>query len=347
MSLKQKLIEHIREAGPMTVAEFMAAALYDPEDGYYATRPAIGGEGADFLTAPEASQMFGELIGLWCAREWDVLGKPAFNLIELGPGRGVLMQDMLRATQRIEGFHDAAHVVFVELSAPLRDEQARRVPNADWAARLEDAPPGPALIIANEFLDCLPIRQFVRDEDGWREKLVGVTEAGALTFGLSALLPAPGDESAPGTVREIAPALESFMYEIERRLHEAPGRALFIDYGYAAPEGADTLQALQRHKKVDPLEAPGEADLTAHVDFARLAHLAREAGLAVAGPLTQGAFLRALGIDYRADALSKANPAHAQRLARELRRLTHAEEMGVLFQAICLSSPDLPEPAGF
>lgn len=347
MSLKQKLVEHIREAGPMTVADFMAAALYDPEDGYYATRPAIGGESADFITAPEASQMFGELIGLWCAHEWDVLGKPAFNLIELGPGRGVLMQDILRATQRIEGFHDAANVIFVEVSAPLRDAQAERAPNADWTARLEDAPPGPAIIIGNEFLDCFPIRQFVRDEDGWREKLLGLSETDALTFGLSAVLPSGDDDFEPGTVREIAPALESFMYELERRLHDAPARALLLDYGYVAPEGADTLQALARHSKVDPLEAPGEADLTAHVDFARLAHLAREAGLQVSGPLGQGAFLRALGIEYRADALSKANPAHAQRLARELRRLTHSEEMGALFKAICFSSPDLPPPAGF
>jgi SAM-dependent MidA family methyltransferase len=347
VSLKHKLIEHIRETGPMTVADFMGVALYDPADGYYATRPAIGGESADFLTAPEASQMFGELIGLWCAHEWDVLGKPAFNLIELGPGRGVLMQDMLRATQRIEGFHDAANIVFVEMSAPLRAEQAGRVPNADWMPKLEEAPPGPSLIIANEFLDCFPIRQFVRDEDGFREKLVGLSQSGALTFGLSAALPAGEDDSEPGVVREMAPGLEAFMYEIESRLHAAPGRALFIDYGYFAPEGADTLQALRQHKKVDPLDTPGEADLTAHVDFARVARLARDANLAVAGPIGQGRFLRALGIEHRAETLAKANPGHAERLGRELRRLTHADEMGALFKVICLSSPHLPPPAGF
>ena len=343
----QKLIDHIREAGPMTIADFMGAALYDPRDGYYATRPAIGGEGADFLTAPEASQMFGELIGLWCAHEWDALDKPAFNLIELGPGRGVMMADMLRATERIEGFHDAANIVFVEMSATLRDQQALRVENADWALRLEDAPPGPSLIIANEFLDCLPIRQFVRDEDGFREKLVGVAEDGALTFGLSASLPAGEDETEPGAVREIAPSLEALIYEIETRLHAAPGRALFIDYGYVAPQGADTLQALKGHRKVDPLDAPGEADLTAHVDFARLTRLAHDASLGVSGPITQAQFLRALGLDYRADTLVKANPGHAQRLGRELRRLTHGEEMGALFKVICLSSPNLPAPAGF
>lgn len=347
MSLKQTLIEHIKENGPMTVAEFMGACLYDPSDGYYATRPAIGGASADFITAPEASQMFGELIGLWCAHEWDALGKPAFNWIELGPGRGVLMQDALRATQRIAGMRDAASIVLVEMSAPLREAQSERVADAEWALRLEDAPPGPSLIIANEFLDCLPIRQFVRGEDGWHEKLVGLDEADELTFGLSNALPAPDSDDPPGTVREIAPALESLIYEMERRLHEAPGRALLIDYGYVRPEGADTLQALKNHKHVDPLQAPGEADLTAHVDFARVAHLAAQAGLQVHGPVTQGAFLRGLGIDVRAQALAAANPAHAERLARELKRLTDTEQMGALFKAICLSSPNLPPPAGF
>ena len=344
--LHQKLIDHIRDNGPMTVADFMGACLYDPKHGYYATRPAIGGESADFLTAPEASQMFGELIGLWCAHEWDALGKPAFNLIELGPGRGVLMQDALRATQRIQGLHDSSNIVLVEMSAPLRDAQASRIENAEWAVRLEDAPPGPSFIIANEFLDCLPIRQFVKGEDGWHEKLVGLNDADQLAFGLSQAMPGESDDET-GAVREIAPALESLIYEIERRLHDAPGRALLIDYGYVSPEGADTLQALQSHRHVDPLKAPGEADLTAHVDFARVAHLAAQAGLQVHGPITQGAFLRALGIEVRAEALMRANSAHAERLTRELKRLTDAEQMGALFKVICLSSPNLPPPAGF
>jgi len=348
VSLKQKLVEHIRDNGPMTVAEYMGACLFDPQYGYYATRPAIGGESADFLTAPEASQMFGELIGLWCAHEWEALGKPAFHFIELGPGSGALMHDMLRATQRVAGFRDAANIVLVETSGPLREAQANRVDDADWATRLDDAPPGHALIIANEFLDCQPVRQFVRGENAWHEKLVGADESDHLLFGLSAALAtADDDETEPGTVREIAPGLESLVYELERRLHQAPARALFIDYGYLHPEGADTLQALQNHAKVDPLEAPGEADLTAHVDFARLAHLSRQAGLNVHGPITQGAFLRALGVEYRAQALGQANPQHARRLARELRRLTHDDEMGVLFKVICISSPNLDPPAGF
>ncbi len=347
MSLKDKLIEHMRDNGPMTVAEYMNACLYDPEDGYYATRPAIGGGSADFITAPEASQMFGELIGLWCAHEWDALGKPAFNLIELGPGRGVLMQDALRATQRLPGFRDAANIVLIETSAPLRDEQAERIDEPEWALRLEDAPPGPSLIIGNEFLDCMPIRQFVRGEDGWHEKLVGLNEADQLTFGLSAAIPGPETDDEPGAVREIAPGLESFMYEVERRLHEAPSRVLLIDYGYVRPEGADTLQALKNHKKLDPIETPGEADLTAHVDFARVATLALNADLQVHGPISQGQFLRNLGIEVRAETLSNANPQQAARITRELKRLTDADQMGALFKVICLSSPNLPPPAGF
>jgi NADH dehydrogenase [ubiquinone] 1 alpha subcomplex assembly factor 7 len=292
--------------------------------------------------------MFGELIGLWCAHEWDIaLSKAAFNLIELGPGRGVLMQDALRATRNIEGFHDAKSIILIEMSAPLRDTQAERIADAEWALRLEDAPPGPSLIIANEFLDCMPIRQFVRGEDAWHEKLVGLDEADNLIFGLSAALGAQESEDEAGAVREIAPALEGFMYEIERRLHEAPGRALFIDYGYVRPDGADTLQALNGHRKVDPLQTPGQADLTAHVDFARIAHLAQSAGLQVHGPTTQARFLRGLGIEVRADALSRANPEHRERLARQLQRLIGKNQMGALFKVICLSSPGLPAPAGF
>lgn len=344
MSLKEQLIEHVRETGPIPVAEFMGLCLYDPENGYYATRPGLAD---DFITAPESTQMFGELIGLWCAHEWEVLGKPAINLIELGPGRGVMMQDALRATQRIEGFHEATNIVLVETSEPLREEQGERVPLAEWSPRLEDAPPGASIIVGNEFLDCLPIRQFVRGDDGWHEKLLGLDEDEQLIFGLSAPIAAPDSDDEIGSVREVAPGLESLMYEFERRLIETPGRVLLIDYGYIRPEGADTLQALKRHKKVDPLDAPGTADLTAHVDFSRVAHLASEAGLQVHGPIPQGQFLRALGLEVRAQALSKANPERAERIQREVHRLMHADEMGVLFKVICLSSPELPPPAGF
>ena len=365
-SLREKLIAQIRQTGPITVADYMRACLYDPEHGYYSTRPKLGGDKADFITAPEASQMFGELVGLWCAHEWSNINAP-FDLIELGPGRGVLMQDAVRATSRLSDFTSAANITFIETSAPLRDEQKERVPHANWADGLEQIPPRPSLIIANEFLDCLPIRQFVRDGEHWREKLVGVGENNELVFGLSP--PSPPGEGAGGGVKrptssntpppvplpsrgggaafELSPALPAFIDTLSQRLHAFPGRALFIDYGYAEPEGADTLQALRNHQKEHPLAHPGEADLTAHVDFGNLARLATEAGLSVNGPMTQRDFLRALGVEQRAAALAKANPERAERIARELHRLTHQDEMGVLFKVLCLSSPHLPPPAGF
>lgn len=345
--LRSRIIEAIRADGPMPVSLYMLMCLHDPQHGYYATRPAFN---QDFTTAPETSQVFGELIGLWAAHEWLAMGKPSpFHLIELGPGRGVMMSDALRSGASVPGFSDAVRVSLVEASPALRKEQSTRLFQREvhHATDLDAVPPGPSIILANEFLDCLPIRQFVRGVEEWREKLVGIDEADQLALGLSAALPAPEDEVRPGAVREIAPALEALMYEIEQRLHAAPGRVLFIDYGYIAPEGADTLQALKRHTKVDPLEMPGEADLTAHVDFSRVAHLAHEAGLSVAGPTTQARFLAGLGVGVRADMLTRANPEHGPMVARQLRRLTHADEMGALFKVICLSSPNLPPPAGF
>ena len=346
-NLEERLRENIRLNGPISVADFMQACLHDPEHGYYATRPALGGEDADFLTAPEASQMFGELLGLWCAHEWTQIGSPApVQLIELGPGRGVLMQDALRAAQKAPSFFDALKPTFVESSAPLRAEQRARVAHAQWAARLEDAPPGPALILANEFLDCLPIRQFARAPEGWREKLLGLDANGALRFGLSEPMPGLAFDT-PLDFIETMPALAPVIGSIAERLHAYPGRALLIDYGYDAPEGADTLQALQRHQKVEPLACPGEADLTAHVDFSAVKRLGEQAGLQVHGPIGQGQLLRTLGLDQRAEALARAHPERLERLKREHARLTAPDQMGVLFKAICLSSPKLSPPAGF
>jgi NADH dehydrogenase [ubiquinone] 1 alpha subcomplex assembly factor 7 len=331
----------------------MAACLFDPAHGYYATRPRLGADG-DFITAPELSQMFGELIGAWCAHEWAALGAPeAFHLIELGPGGGALMSDVLRAGRAAPGFLDAARIHLVETSAPLRAAQAERLAGVDiaWRERLDDVPQGACLIVANEFLDCLPIRQFVRKEDGFRERLVGVDAGGGLALGLGARLPqAPvaGDATLPvGAVLEFAPALPAFVEQLAERLRAAPGRALFIDYGYAEPEGADTLQALRGHRKEPPLAAPGEADLTAHVDFGALVRMARAAGLDAAGPLSQGAFLASLGLGARAATLARANPLRTERISREVARLTGEAEMGALFKATCLSSPGLAPPAGF
>lgn len=328
-----------------------------PMLGYYANRPRLGAEG-DFLTAPEASQMFGELLGLWAADCWQAMGAPTrFELIELGPGRGTLMANAWRATAKVPGFHAAAHVSLIEPSPVLAAQQRELLAVVGLSTThhkdLAAVPPGPCLILANEVLDCLPIRQFVRVGPRWHERLVGATsDQAGLRFGLSPdPVPPPADlppsllDAPEGTVAEIAPALPSFTEGLGARLRQAPGRALIIDY--TSPPGGDSLQAVAGHAKVDPLAAPGTADLTAHVDFQRLVRLAQEEGLTVQGPTSQGAFLQTLGIDQRAQALASANPSLAAVVARQHQRLTAATEMGSLFQVVCFSSPPLPPAAGF
>ena len=354
-TLRERLLGLIAQGGPMTLAQYMGAALYDPLSGYSARRAMLGADG-DFITAPDVSQMFGELIGLWCARSWMDMGQPApFQLVELGPGSGAMMADVRRATKIVPGFSEAAQIALVEFSAPLRERQQSALGDgAIWVTHLEEVADGPAIIVGNEFLDCLPIRQFVRTPDGWHERLVGAGESGALAFGLApealetdALIPAALRDAPAGSVAEIAPALPAFVARIAARLRAHGGRALFIDYGTPTTTAGDSLQAVRNHTKVDPLETPGAADLTAHVDFETLAALARAAGLDVAGPVAQGAWLSSLGIDARAAALAKARPDKAEVIARQHTRLTAPEEMGALFQAICLSAPGLPAPAGF
>ena len=355
-ALKQKLLQRIADAGPISVADYMQACLYDEEHGYYSTRPAIGGGGGDFLTAPEASQMFGELIGLWCAHEWNVLGNPApFHWIELGPGTGALMSDAWRATRVDAAFRDAAHVQLVETSTPLRALQAQALAKvgarARWRERLEGVPAAPSLIVANEFLDCLPIQQFVRTSEGWRERRIGA-QNGDLAFVLADRLLAVGDPRVPpalhdapeGAIAEHAPGLSIWVDAVAARLRANPGRVLVIDY--AGDGGSDTLQALRAHQKESPLASPGEADLTARVDYTALKILARASGLDVAGPVGQGDFLTALGLYARAQALTAAHTERAARIAREVARLTHDDQMGTLFRVICLSSQNLPPPSG-
>ncbi len=354
VTLRDRLLGLIAQNGPMSVAQYMAAALYDPQGGYYARRAMLGADG-DFITAPEVSQMFGELVGLWCAQGWMDIGSPApFQLVELGPGAGAMIADAWRATNIVPGFHNAARISLVEVSPPLRERQATMIASATWVSRLDEVAEGPTIIVGNEFLDCLPIRQFVRTAEGWRERLVGMGDAGVLQFGLSPdafaddAMIAPALRDAPeGSVAEIAPALPTFIAQLAARVHKHGGRALFIDYGTPTTTAGDSLQAVRGHRKVDPLDDPGGADLTAHVDFATLAALARGAGLDVAGPVAQGAWLKALGIDARAEKLSRAQPDKAEIIARQHARLTAHDGMGELFQAICLSSPGLPAPAGF
>ena len=344
MSLKARLQSEIAAAGPIDVAAFMTRCLHDPEHGYYATRPALGARG-DFITAPLISQMFGELIGLWLVETWRGLGAPRrFVLTEAGPGDGTLIADVLRAARLEPAFGSAAQPWLIEPSAPLRDLQAKRLTDATprWAASLAELPDdAPLLLVANELLDCLPVRQFQRRSHGWAERVVGLDDQGELAFGLAPVALADGPDAAVGTVIERSPAQEAFAAELAGRLVAQGGAALLVDYGRAEPGPGDTLQALAGHKKVCPLMSPGEADLTAHADFPAVLAAARAAG-ASAALLTQGAFLGRLGIEARAAALQRARPDRAQVIARQLERLIAPDQMGELFKAAAIWSGTAP-----
>ena len=345
--LRERLAREIAATGPIPVSRYMAECLVH----YYATRDPLGRVG-DFTTAPEISQVFGELIGLWLADLWLRAGAPdAFRLAVIGPGRGTLMADLWRATARVPGFHAAARVHLVETSPALRAEQAKRVPHADWHDRLDDVPGDvPLLLVANEFFDALPIRQLVRTETGWRERMVGHAEgrffACAGPTALDILVPPQFANAPVGSIYELAPAGTAIAAEIGARLASQGGAALVIDYGHAGPALGDTLQAVKAHAFADPFADPGEADLTAHVDFTTLA---RAAAPAVAyGPVTQGALLTALGIAQRTAALAaRATPAQAELLRSGTDRLVRDDAMGSLFKALALTGPIWPKPAGF
>jgi SAM-dependent MidA family methyltransferase len=346
-SLRDRLAAQIAESGPISVAQYMTACLHDPQDGYYATRPALGPDG-DFITAPLVSQMFGELIGAWCAAAWDQMGRPArVRLVEMGPGDGTLMSDLLRAARVAPGFLDAAEVWLVEVSEPLKVRQRDRLGSkVRWAGSLAEVPQGaPLLLVANELLDCLPARQFVRTAIGWAEQVVGLDADGHLSFGLAAtpagaLLP----DAPVGAVHEQSAAQAALGAELGERVATDGGAALLIDYGRAVPGFGDTLQALRAHEKVDPLDCPGEADLTIHADFPAVLAAARDQGAGTA-ILTQGQLLARLGIGYRAEALVRAQPHHSARIGRQLTRLIADDEMGELFKAACIHAPGWTPPA--
>ena len=355
MSLARRLEAEIAAEGPITLARYMELCLHGPQGGYYATRPALGADG-DFITAPLVSQMFGELVGLWCAHVWEALGRlTPVRWIEMGPGDATLMLDMRRACARAApAFLAAADTVLVETSAPLRAVQQAALAGerVRWATSLAEAAGGePFILVANELLDCLPARQFVRDAGGeWAERRVGLGDAGGLAFGLApapaGFAPPPGLEATePGVVIEVSPAQARLGAEIGARVAHAGGVALLIDYGRDRPEAGDTLQALRRHEKVDPLATPGEADLTVHADFPAVAAAARAAGAATS-LATQAAFLRALGVDARATALARARPDRAEALTRQLHRLTDPTEMGALFKVLAIHPPGF-NPPGF
>lgn len=353
MTLKQLILDRIAQEGPISVASYMQDCLLHPTLGYYSTRDPFGASG-DFVTAPEISQMFGELIGLSLAQAWMDQGCPTrFTLAELGPGRGTLMADLLRATRAVPGFLDAADITLIEASPVLRAAQARALAGfaPTWHDDVRALPDQPLFLIANEFFDALPIRQFVRAGIGWRERRIGA-RGDKLTFGLTEPAPHPAlnhrlDDTADGDLVETCPSAPSILALLAGRIAAHGGAGLIIDYGDWRSLG-DTLQALHGHKIADVLASPGHADLTAHVDFEALATAASSAGCLHTRLTPQGVFLERLGITARAQVLAKSVKREAvDQLAASHRRLTHPDEMGNLFKTLglypghCLPPPGL------
>ena len=344
MSLRDQLVARIAATSPMSVADYMAECLGHPVLGYYTTRDPLGAAG-DFTTAPEISQMFGELIGLALAQAWLDRGLGEVTLAELGPGRGTLMADILRATRGVAGFHDAVRLHLVETSPALREKQRTALAGVPVThhASVATLPDAPLLLVANEFFDALPVRQFVREGGFWRERVVGLAD-GALAFGLSGpvMVPELGgrDDVRDGGLVELCPAVPAIMEEIAGRIAAHGGAALVIDYGGWRSLG-DTLQALKDHAFDDPLAHPGEADLTAHVDFEALARAAT--GLVASRLTPQGVFLERLGITPRARAIAeRLGGAGLDAHVAAHRRLTHPDEMGNLFKVLGLVGPGTP-----
>ena len=339
----------ITSDGPITVARYMELALAHPEHGYYRKQDPFGEDG-DFTTAPEISQMFGEMIGLWAAVVWQAMGQPdPLNLVEVGPGRGTLMADALRAAYAMEDFDDAARLWLIETSPVLRDIQKKTLAPAmmmpAWRDNFDEVGSGPLIVLGNEFFDALPIHQYERADDGWRERLVGLNDEGdKLAFVLSedladsSVIPESlRNSTPPGGVFEHQPLSQEIMRTIAKRVVAEGGAALFIDYGHGEHGIGETLQAVKGHDFTDALKSPGDADLTAHVDFEQLMVAAREEGAEVLGPVPQGAFLERLGMRQRADMLMmNANEEQMTEIDAAYSRLTDGEQMGMLFKVIAV-----------
>ena len=358
--LDRLLRTRIKLNGPITLADYMAECLGHPKHGYYMNRDPFGAAG-DFITAPEVSQMFGELLGLWCADYWEQIGGPdPVRLVELGPGRGTLMADALRAANAMPEFRQAVDVHLVETSPALRAQQSDRLADATptWHDRLDDVPGGPALIIANEFFDALPVHQLQFTEAGWRERLVALDAEGDALCQVLAPTPTPAEALIPirlrdqtppvGSVVEVSPAAVALARALSERLVADGGAALVIDYGRSWSAPGETLQAVRGHRSHPILTDPGTADMTAHVDFGTLVRAAVEAGAASHGPVPQGLFLCTLGLETRAETLAaNATPEQTRDIEQACRRLIGTQEMGTLFKVLALTRPDLPIPAGF
>ncbi len=357
-ALGQRIAALIGAQGPITLAQFMTMALHDPSHGYYATRDPFGVAG-DFITAPEISQMFGELLGLWCVQVWHDQGRPdRIRLIELGPGRGTQMADMLRAARVVPEFLAALEVVLVEASPALTALQTERLKDSgvplNWAARFEDAPgDGPLIVIANEFFDALPIRQYVKTKRGWCERMVTLGPNGVLDFALApvaipnTMIPPGRGEAPEGAVCEISATAMALSEKIARAVAARGGGALIVDYGYDRPDFGETLQAVADHAFAAVLAEPGRSDLSAHVDFPALSGAATRGGASVFGPIGQGEFLDGLGIAARAHRLAAQNPQTETVLAAALERLVNPEQMGTLFKALAIVPNSAPNPPGF
>lgn len=344
------IARRIALTGPISLADFMAEALGHPRLGYYRHAVPVGATG-DFTTAPEISQMFGELIGAWLAERWLAMGRPSpVRLVELGPGRGTLMTDALRATRGVPGFQAAMDLHLVETNAPLREAQrtALQAHHPTWHERFDEVPDGPLLLVANEFFDALPVRQFHRTATGWRERMVGLDEHGGLRLALApgntpfaSLLPDAGE----GAEAELSEAGRSLAGAIGARIARDGGWALIIDYGLESAGRAASLQAVRGHQGAGILDRPGETDLSAHVDFAALA---AASGVPTFGPVGQGEFLRRLGLPERAQALKrKAKAAQADAIDAASARLIAPDQMGTLFRVLALGDGKSAPPAGF
>ena len=357
--LEAELRERIQRDGPLTVAEFMALALYQPSHGYYMTGAPVGKAGA-FITAPEISQVFGELLGLWAAAHWRAMGAPEpVQFVELGPGRGTLMADALRAVaQAMPAFARAADLHLVETSPVLRAEQATALADYSpgWHDGLETVPTGPTLLLANEFLDALPVQQFVRTDGKLADRVVALDPAtdrlcfAAATPGTGRTLNFPEADPDRNTfaILEANPVANGWAGRVARRLADHGGAALFVDYGYVQPQTGSTLQAVAAHEQVDPLDRPGEADLTALVNFSEIAFVAAQEGAQVFGPVSQGDFLLRLGIEARRDMLlASAGDRQAEGIRTDCARLIERDQMGTLFQVLALAGPNDPPPPGF
>ena len=354
-SLEARLHARIARDGPLTVEDFMQACLSDEAAGVYASRQPIGGKG-DFITSPEISQIFGELVGLWAVAVWQSMGEPSrVTIAELGPGRGTLMADASRTWRGVPKFLDSVSVALIETSPVMFEAQRRTLKDSGaplrWYAALDAVPEGPLIVIANEFVDALPVRQFIRRGEAWRERLIASDGKGGFAFTDSEAQ--DEDRRLPQTalddvILETRPAAHALMRELGRRAEHAPLAALIIDYGHAESGFGDTLQAVRGHRFADVLANPGAADLSAHVDFADLKRAAVAAGLNAHGPMPQGEFLLKLGLAARRERLlQRATPTQAEAIASGAARLVDPRQMGVLFKALALASAGLPPPPPF